>query len=126
MKKKFSVSWKSSKKTRKQRKYRSSAPLHLKGKFLNATLSKDLRKKYGKRSIRVRKGDKVKIMRGQFKKKEGIVERVDTKKEKVYITKMEIEKKDGSKVLKPIVPSNLMILELNLDDKKRRAKLERK
>jgi len=126
MKKRFSNSWKSSKKPRKQRKYRANAPLHIRGRFLNVNLSKDLRKKYGKRSIRIRKGDKVKIMRGSFKKKEGGIERVDTKKSRVYISKIESEKKEGSKALIPIQPSNLMILELNLDDKKRKEKLERK
>jgi large subunit ribosomal protein L24 len=126
MRKKFSVSWKSSKKPRKQRKYRAKAPLHIKGRFLNAHLSKELRKKYGKRSIRVRKGDKVRVMRGSFKKKEGAIERVDTKKGRIYVSKMEIEKKDGSKALRPIQPSNIMVLELNLDDKRRKKKLERK
>lgn len=126
MKKDFSNKWKGSKQPRKQRKYKIKAPLHIKGKFLNSTLSKDLRKKYGKRSVRIRKGDKVKILRGQFKKKEGSVERVDIKNERVFVTKMEISKKDGSKVLKPIAPSNLMIVDLNLEDKERRAKIERK
>lgn len=126
MKKKFSTSWKASKKPRKQRKYRVNAPLHIKGKFLNAVLSKELRKKYGKRSLRARKGDKVRIMRGSFKKKEGAIERVDTKKGVVYVSKIEVEKKEGSKVPRPIQPSNIMILELNLDDKKRKEKLERK
>ncbi len=126
MKKKFSTSWKASKKPRKQRKYRVNAPLHIKGKFLNAVLSKELRKKYGKRSLRVRKGDKVRIMRGSFMKKEGAIEKVDTKKGVVYVSKIEVEKKEGSKVPRPIQPSNVMILELNLDDKRRKEKLERK
>jgi len=126
MRKTFSKTWKSSKQPRKQRKYRINAPLHTKGKFLSSHLSKELRKKYGKRSMRVRKGDKVRVMRGNFKKKEGVVERVNTKKEKVYVTKIDIEKKDGSRALKPLDPSNLMILDLNLDDKKRKEKLERK
>ncbi len=126
MRKVFSKTWKSSKKPRKQRKYSIKAPLHIKGKFLNTNLSKDLRKKYGKRNIRIRKGDKVKIMRGQFKKKEGKVERVDTKKRVIFVSKIEVEKKDGSKAQKPINPSKCMITELNLDDKKRKDKLERK
>ena len=50
MKRKFSKSWKSSKQPRKQRKYSANAPLHLKRKLLSVNLSKELRKKYGKRS----------------------------------------------------------------------------
>lgn len=122
----FSKSWKSSSQPRKQRKYRANAPLHIKGKFLAAHLSKELRKLYSRRGIRVRSGDKVKIMSGQFKKKEGKVERVDMKKERAYVSGIEIVKRDGSKTQYPIHPSNLMITELNLEDKKRKEILERK
>ncbi|MCX6748284.1 MAG: 60S ribosomal protein L26, partial [Candidatus Pacearchaeota archaeon] len=51
MKSKFSVNWLGSSQARKQRKYRANAPLHLRHKLMNANLSKDLRKKLGKRSI---------------------------------------------------------------------------
>ncbi|MBI2673347.1 50S ribosomal protein L24 [Candidatus Woesearchaeota archaeon] len=126
MKPAWSSKWKSSKKPNKQRKYRLNAPLHIKHKFLSAGLSKDLRKKYGKRSLPVRKGDKVKIMIGQFKKHVGKVSRINLKKSKVYIEGAEMVKKDGGKVLYPIYASNTEILDLNLDDKERRKMLERK
>lgn len=121
MKKKFSREWIRSKQPRKQRKYNYNAPLHIKGKFMAAHLSKDLMKKYNRRSIRLRKGDKVIVLRGQFKKKKGNVERVDLKKSKVYISGVEMIKKDGTKVFYPVHPSNLAVTELNLDDKKRMA-----
>ena len=124
--KKFSSSWKSSKKPRKQRKYRYSAPLHIKQKFVHSHLSKDLRKKYGKRIIGLRKGDKVKVMRGKFRKHEGKVENIDLKKAEVFVNGIEITKKDGAKKSLSINPSNLMITELNLDDKLRQKNLERK
>ena len=62
MKQKFSTKWKSSKQPRKQRKYLANAPLHLKKKFISVNLSKELRKKHGKRNVSLRKGDIVKIM----------------------------------------------------------------
>ena len=124
--KNFSGSWKSSKTPRKQRKYRLNAPIHIKQKFVHAHLSKDLRKKYGKRDIGLRKGDKVKIMRGQFKKHEGKIEMIDLKKTRVFVSGVEITKKDGSKKLLALNPSNIMITELNLDDKFRQKALERK
>ena len=124
--KKFSTDWKSSTKRSKQRKYRINAPLHIKQKLAHSHLSKDLREKYGKRNANVRKGDKVKIMRGQFKKHEGKVERLDLKKSLVFVSGVEITKKDGTKKLLPSNPSNLMITELNLDDKTRQQSLERK
>ena len=126
MKTKFSSMWKKSKQSRKQRKYRYNAPLHIKTKFMAAHLSKELKQKHNKRSFSVRKGDKVQVMRGQFKKKIGKIERINLKKSKVYITGVETIKKDGTKILYPVNPSNLMILELNLDDKKRAQILKRK
>jgi large subunit ribosomal protein L24 len=125
MRTEFATSWKKSKQPRKQRKYRIKAPLHTKGKFMNSHLSPELRKKHGKRSIRLRTGDKVTVMRGKFKGKEGKVENINVKKEKVYISKIEHTKKDGTKVQTPLKPSNLMITEPNLDDKRRRSKLEK-
>lgn len=124
--KKFSSVWKGSTKPRKQRKYRAQAPLHTKKKLVSVHLNKDLIKKYGKRNVSVRVGDKVKVLRGQFKKKEGKVERVNKKTYKIYITGIELIKKDGSKILQGIDPSSLMITELNLDDKIRKTKLEKK
>lgn len=114
----FSKSWKSSKKPKKQRKYVHNAPLHLKSKLLNAHLSSDLMKKIGIRSLRVRKGDKVTIARGQFKKKSGKVEKVNVKESTVYVTDISVTKKDGSKGFYPIHASNLIITEL-VEDKKR-------
>ena len=122
----FSKTWKSSKKPRKQRKYRASAPLHVKQKFVHSHLSKDLMKKYGKRSIGLRKGDKVKIMRGQFKKLEGKIEDIDLKRTRIFVRGVETTKKEGTKKLIALHPSNLMITELNLDDKFRQKSLESK
>jgi large subunit ribosomal protein L24 len=126
MKKEFSNHWISSTQARKQRKYRANAPLHIKANYLSGHLSKELRTKYGKRSLRIRVGDRVKIMRGQFRNIEGKVDRVDLKRTKLYIGKAEISKKDGSKALYPIDPSNVMITELLLEDKKRSKNLQAK
>lgn len=117
--KKFSKSWIKSKKPAKQRKFVFNAPLHIKTKFVVSHLSKDLRKKYDHRGLRVRVGDKVIVTRGQFKKKSGKVEKIRVSDCKVYITGIEMVKKDGSKTLYPIHASNLMITDLNLSDKKR-------
>ncbi|MCK5107236.1 MAG: 50S ribosomal protein L24 [Nanoarchaeota archaeon] len=112
-----------SKLPRKQRLARYDANLHERGKFLSAHLSKELREMHGKRNVRVRTGDKVKILRGNFKGRSGIVSLVDIKKEKIFIEGVEGVKKDGTKVKKSFVPSNLLIIALNLEDKKRKAKL---
>ena len=119
MKQKFSTKWKASKQPRKQRKYSANAPLHLKRKLLSVNLSKELRKKYSRRNIPARKGDTVKIMIGKFKKKSGKIISIDTKTSKIKIEGITIKKQDGSKANVKIHPSNLQIIELNLNDKKR-------
>lgn len=123
MKKEFSIKWIGSKQPRKQRKYVAKAPLHVKRKLLAVNLSKDLRKKQETRNVEVIKGDKVKILRGKFKNKEGKVSKVLTKQTKIYIEGIQTTKQDGSKVDVPIRPSNLQIVELKLDDKKRFKKI---
>ncbi|HLC56552.1 MAG TPA: 50S ribosomal protein L24 [Candidatus Nanoarchaeia archaeon] len=126
MKTKFSKHWKSSKQIRKQRKYRFNAPKHIQKRFLASMLSKELKKKYNKNAIVLKKGDMVKIMRGENRKKTGKVSKVNMKKSKAYIEGITNVKKDGSKIQIPIHTSNLMITELNLEDKFRRKSLERK
>lgn len=115
----WSKTWKESKKPRKQRLYVYKAPAHVRGSFLSSHLSPELRKKHNMRSLRIRKGDKVKVMTGQFKGKTGKVELVDSKKLKVFVTGIELVKKDGAKIQFGIHPSNLMITELEIADKKR-------
>ncbi|HLD02900.1 MAG TPA: 50S ribosomal protein L24 [Candidatus Nanoarchaeia archaeon] len=123
--KKFSLKWKSSKNPRKQRKYLANAPLHTRKAFLRVQLSKPLRQKYKRRNALVRTGDKVKIMRGQFRKLTGKVESVDYKATRIYIDVASFTKKDGSKSSYPMHPSNLQIQELQLDDKKRLQSIQR-
>lgn len=86
---------------------------------MSANLSKELRKKYGRRNIELRKGDKVKIMRGKNKGKTGKIIELKTKQLKVYVENIQVKKLDGSKANVPLKASNLQIIELNIDDKKR-------
>jgi len=125
MKKEWSKHWVASKQRRKQRKYRYNAPLSTRHKFLSAHLSKELRERFKRRSFPIRKGDEVVVMRGEFKGVKGKVERVDMKRVKVYIDGLRVKKVNGSEVAKPLEPSNLMITELNLEDKERVKALER-
>ncbi len=121
--KRWLASWKRSVQPRKQRKYRYNANKQVKGKFLSAHLSKPLHAKYKRRSLRLRKGDKVKVMRGHYKGHEGKIEHINLRESFVYITKIEVAKKDGSKVRAPIHASNLLILDLDIGDKYRMEKL---
>ena len=126
MKKEWSSSWKASKRPGKQRKYTINAPLHIKSKLLNVHLIKELREKYKLRNVRVKKGDKVKILRGDHRGKSGKVNRVIMANQKIYVEGIDNVKKDGNKYFIPLKPSNLMIVELDLTDKVRKAKIEKK
>lgn len=114
-----------SKKPRKQRKLLFNAPLHVRHRIMSAALSEELREQYRKRSVPVRKGDTVQVMRGDFKDHEGKIEKVDLKKYRVYIEGASIQKPDGNQYYHPIHPSNLVIVDLNLDDDERNDVLER-
>ena len=69
----------SSKQPRKQRKALYTAPLHKKQKFVSAKLSDELQEEFGKRSLTVRKGDVVRLLRGDNTGHEGKVEGVELK-----------------------------------------------
>jgi large subunit ribosomal protein L24 len=115
-----------SKQPRKQRRERRKAPLHKKQKFMRAPLSKDLRGKYGKRNVRVAKGDTVRVMRGEFAGEEAKVQSISLKDERINVDGVVVPKADGTEVAMSIHPSNVMITRLYLKDKVREEILKRK
>jgi large subunit ribosomal protein L24 len=115
----------SSRQPRKQRLRLYAAPLHARHKHLAAPLSFELRKKYGFRSLPVRKGDRVRILRGDFIGLEGDVMEVDTKHYRIIVEGASVAKADGTEVPRPISPSNVMILKLK-PDKERDKVIERR
>jgi len=125
MKKSWSRLWVKSVQPRKQRKYRHSAPLHTRHKFLSSNLSPELRRRFGKRSMPVRKGDEIEVMRGSSKGLRGTISRIDLKRSSVYVDEIKVKKVDGSEVTRPLQPSNLRIVKLSLDDKMRQRVLDR-
>ncbi len=119
MKTQFSTSWISSRQTRKQRKYRTNAPLHLKGKMMSVMLAKELRKQHNKRSMPIRKNDTVKVLKGEFNGKTGKVNEASRKKMKIQIEGIQKKKKDGTAVKVWFDPSNVIITSLYTEDKER-------
>ena len=97
-----------------------------KSKQISSPLSKDLKKKYSKNSVRVVEGDTVKIVRGEFKGVDGKIAEVDVQKSSVAIEGVKKEKTKGDKFDVYIHSSNLVVTGLNTDDKWRMAKLEGK
>jgi large subunit ribosomal protein L24 len=102
------------------------ATFQTRSKQLGSALSKDLHKKYGKRSVRVVEGDSVTILRGEFKGVDGKISKISTTKSSVAIDGVKKEKTKGDKFDVYIHASNLVVTSLNTDDKWRISKLEGK
>ncbi len=102
------------------------ATFHTRSKQLGSQLSEDLRKKYGKKSVRVIEGDSIKIVRGEFKGVDGKISKISTKKSSVAVEGVKKEKTKGDKFDVYIHTSNLLVTGLNTEDKWRIAKLEGK
>ena len=108
---------------RKQRKIRFDAPAHVRGDFLRAPLAKPLRDQYKRKNFRVVTGDTVKMTRGSAVGQEGVVDKVCTKSYKIWVHGVTGTKADGTEVPRPVDPSNVQIVKLNLKDPKREMKL---
>jgi len=110
----------------KNRKRRFNATSHIRRKFLSAPLSPSLKSEYGTRTMPLRTDDTVSVTKGDQKMSEGKVLRVDMKRFKIYVEGITRTRMDGSTVQIPLRPENVMITKLNLDDKQRRAMLDRR
>ncbi len=108
----------------KMRKMLYNSPKHRREKIVSSHLSDELFGKYGIRSIPVRKGDTVKIVRGNFKGFEGKVSNVDLKKMKINVEGVLINKADKKQKPRWIDASNVIITKLDLSDKKRLEKIK--
>ncbi|NPA86206.1 MAG: 50S ribosomal protein L24 [bacterium] len=110
---------------RKQRKRYFNLPLHLRHDQVAAHLCKELREKLKRRSVPVRVGDEVLVLRGDFKGKRGKVVRVDLKHYRIFVEGCTLRKSDGTEVYYPIHPSNVVVVNLDLSDPRRLEALTR-
>ncbi|MFP3260328.1 MAG: 50S ribosomal protein L24 [Sulfolobus sp.] len=115
-----------SSKPSKQRKFLYNLPNHLRHKLLTARLSEDLQKQYGIKRLPVRKGDTVKVMRGEHTGYEGKVVTVNTKKGRIAIEGLTRKKADSTPVFIWVHASKVMITKLDTSDKERMNAIERK
>ena len=68
-----------------------------KSKQISSPLSKDLQKKYGKKSVRVVEGDSIKIVRGEFKGVDGKIGNISVEKNSISVEAVKKEKTKGEK-----------------------------
>ena len=105
------------KKPSKQRKMIYEAPAHRLRRFLTAPLSDELRTSQERRSYPVRKGDTVKIVRGDFAGIEGKITDIDTRRQRLFVEGVQREKTAGTSANVSVNSSKVLITKLNLDDK---------
>jgi len=99
-------------------------PKHRRDRMVGSVLEDSLREQYGRKNIRVIKGDSVRVMRGEYKGVEGKAEQVNTEAATLHIEGIQREKIRGGQVKVPIHSSNVMVISLNLEDDYRSKKLQ--
>lgn len=94
--------------------------------MISAHLSKELRAQYKRRSLGVRKGDEIKVLKGKHRGKVGTIEEVDTKNSALLISGIKVKRTVGTEKSLPIKPSEIVVTNLNLADSMRQKILLRK
>ena len=95
-------------------------------KQICAPISKDLRKKYSRRSARIMLEDTIRVIRGEYKGITGKVSKISTESNSIAIEGNKKEKLKGDKIDVYIHTTNVIITALNTDDKWRLKILEKK
>ena len=112
---------------RKQRKALANAPWHRRRRLLSARLDEsyleDPKRKLP-HALPVRKGDIVKIMRGDEAGKEGKVASVDYQRLRITIEGITSQKAKGQQVAKQVHPSKVKIVKLDETDPMRLRRYE--
>ncbi len=117
---------KSVKNPSKQRLRLYNAPAHMRHKLMSAHLAPDLVKSQGVKSLPVRKGDTVRIVRGDHEGFEGKISNVDLKNYRIFLEGLTREKVDGTVIFVSVHPSKVLVKNLNLDDRWRKSTIQRK
>lgn len=117
---------KSVKNPSKQRLRLYNAPAHMRHKLMSAHLAPDLIKSQGVKSLPVRKGDTVRIVRGDHEGFEGKISNVDLKNYRIFLEGLTREKVDGTVIFVSVHPSKVLVKNLNLDDRWRKSTIQRK
>ena len=111
---------------RKNRKRHFTAPSHIRRKMMSCPLSKELRDEHSIRSLPVRRGDRVKVMRGFYKGKEGRVKHVNRQRWSIWARGIKHELYNGKTVGIALNPSNCMITKVYSKFKDRQEIIDRK
>ena len=112
-----------SRQPRRQRRALYNADLFERRKRMSVPLSRELRARYGRRGVPVRKGDTVRVLSGSFRGREERVAKVDRRRYRVTLDNITGKTADAKLKPLPIRPSHLLLTKLNLADAWRRRSL---
>ncbi|MDD5337258.1 MAG: 50S ribosomal protein L24 [Candidatus ainarchaeum sp.] len=105
-----------------ERKKFYEAKLHELRSRMHVHLSKELKAKLKtkSRALLANKGDNVKIMRGSKRGKTAKIGRISYAKGKIYLEGMSHKNAKGTEILMPFQPSNLLLVELNMSESRKK------
>lgn len=106
-----------------QRKAMHRAPHHVRRRRFALPLSRELRSRYGRRKLPVRKGDTVRVLAGNYIGREERVAIVDYRHYRLVLDNVTLRKADKKLKQLPLPLGHLMITKLNLSDPWRRRVL---
>ena len=109
---------------RQQRKAVYTADTFERRKRMAVPLSRELRRRYGRRQVPVRKGDTVRILSGSYVGREERVAKVDRRSYSVTLDNVTGKTADAKLKPLPIRTSHLLLTKLNLADPWRRRVLK--
>jgi large subunit ribosomal protein L24 len=113
----------SSRQPRRQRKAIFAADAFHRGKRMALPLSRELRARYRRRNLPVRKGDTVRVLTGSYVGREERVARIDRRSYSITLDNVTVKKADAKLKPLPIRLSHLLLTKLNLADPWRRRVL---
>jgi large subunit ribosomal protein L24 len=109
---------------RKQRKAVFTAHNFARRRFLTVALSRELRRRYGRRQLPVRKGDTVRVLSGSYQGQEERVAKINTRDRTLTLDNITLKKADQKLKALPVRPNHLLLTRLNLSDAWRRRVLK--
>jgi large subunit ribosomal protein L24 len=109
---------------RRQRKALYTADLFERRRRMAVPLSKELRRRYGRRQLPVRKGDTVRVLSGSYVGREERVAKVNLRNYSVTLDNVTGKTADAKLKPLPVRPNHLVLTKLNLADPWRRRVLK--
>ena len=112
----------SSRQPRRQRKAHFNLAPHERHELFTIPLSRELRSRYHRRRLTVRKGDTVRVLAGSFVGREERVAKVDRRRLRLILDNVTLRKADKKLQQLPLNTGHLLLTRLNLTDAWRRRR----